>query len=69
MKSCHSAPIVFFETEGIESLSYNEGGKYQTTADIESLKKSWSPEHMLPKMYLDREVRALHQRMRENAAN
>jgi hypothetical protein len=51
-----TAQIIFFNTDGIVDKSYiTNGGKYQTTSDFDELKKNWSPESMLPKMYLDRE--------------
>ena len=51
------AQIVFFETEGIEGISYERcsGSKYQCDTDLEKVKRHWKPEDMLPKMYLDRE--------------
>jgi dCTP deaminase len=54
----HIAQIVFFETGEIldEKKEYSSTGKYQTSASISHLKKSWKPEMMLPKMYLDWEV-------------
>jgi dCTP deaminase len=55
------AQIVFFDTEGIEQHSYETTGKYQTSSDLSLLKESWSPISMLPKMYQDREVRALNE--------
>lgn len=50
------AQIVFFETGQVEG-DYSEGGKYQTTDVVAELKKRWSPEMMLPKLYLDREIK------------
>ncbi|KAF2074132.1 hypothetical protein CYY_004574 [Polysphondylium violaceum] len=50
------AQIIFFDTEGIEGPSYESSGKYQSSNDIESLKKEWSPQCMLPKMYKDKEI-------------
>eukprot|EP00002_Diphylleia_rotans_P031158 TRINITY_DN645_c0_g2_i1.p1 TRINITY_DN645_c0_g2~~TRINITY_DN645_c0_g2_i1.p1 ORF type:complete len:241 (-),score=33.55 TRINITY_DN645_c0_g2_i1:120-842(-) len=51
------AQIVFFDSEGtVESASYEQSGKYQTSSDVETLKSAWSPIEMLPKMYRDREV-------------
>lgn len=53
------AQMVFFEVEKIENLDsdYTRAGKYQSLTDVEELKRAWRPEMMLPKMYLDREVR------------
>ena len=52
------AQIVFHETGEVEG-SYATGrddnfsGKYQATSDLETLIKTWSPDMMLPKAYLD----------------
>lgn len=50
------AQIVFFETEGT-SASYEISGKYQENINMEELEKNWKPESILPKMYLDREIK------------
>ena len=51
------AQIVFFDSEGtINCRSYDDTGKYQTSADMEELRARWSPLDMLPKMYWDREI-------------
>lgn len=49
------AQLVFFEVEPVEE-SYDRYGKYQSSDDLEELKKNWRPELMLPRMYNDREV-------------
>jgi dCTP deaminase len=52
--------MVFFEcAEPIlaAEADYSSTGKYQTSKDIEEVKRLWSPLQMLPKMYLDREIR------------
>ena len=42
---------------GATSLeSYEHIGKYQTSSDVEQLKRDWTPDSMLPKMYKDREI-------------
>ena len=53
------AQIVFFEVEPIENseLDYTRTGKYQTAIDVEELRRSWTPQQMLPRMYNDREAR------------
>jgi dCTP deaminase len=58
------AQIIFFETGPIlkKEKDYSLDGKYQTAKSIAELKKSWKPEQMLPKMYLDREVRKTKKR-------
>lgn len=51
------AQITFYQTEPVsKETDYSTGGKYQTSANIEELKKNWKPEDMLPKMWKDREV-------------
>ena len=48
--------IIFFDSDG-SSVDYADSGKYQTTTDIEKLKANWTPYSMLPKMFLDREIK------------
>lgn len=52
------AQIVFMETEGTLNTSYEQTGKYQVSSDIEKLKSNWSPSQMIPKLYMDREIKA-----------
>jgi hypothetical protein len=51
------AQIIFFETGPILANDYSKLGKYQTTENIKDLKKNWKPESMLPKVYLDRDIK------------
>ncbi len=55
------AQMVFFEVETIENVEsdYTKSGKYQSLTDVAELKRTWKPEMMLPKMYLDREAHRL----------
>lgn len=55
------AQIVFFETGPIAHVTadYTKHGKYQTTTDLNELKKAWNPLSMVPKLYLDRESRGV----------
>jgi dCTP deaminase len=53
------AQILFFKTEGTVSSVYSDSGKYQETSNIEKMMKEWRPSMMLPRMYNDREVKAL----------
>ena len=39
-----------------EGTDYSTKGKYQATPDIETLKRSWTPFSMLPKLYKDFEM-------------
>lgn len=49
--------IEFFETEPIMlEDDYVSNGKYQSSRDLDEMKKSWKPEDMLPKQWLDWEV-------------
>lgn len=53
------AQMVFYEVAPLEvkKVDYvGEGGKYQTSQDLEELKHNWNPEMMLPKMHMDWEV-------------
>jgi len=55
------AQAVFHETGDVEG-NYGEGrdssfsGKYQTGTDIDTIIKTWSPDMMLPKAYLDKRL-------------
>ena len=51
------AQIVFFETGPILKKDYASTGKYQTSADVKKLKKNWSPQSMLPKLWADRDIK------------
>ena len=51
------AQLIFFETGPILDKNYAHSGKYQTTTDIKKLKKDWNPLSMLPKLYLDRDIK------------
>ena len=44
------AQIVFMYTGSVEN-SYEKKGKYQTSDDLEVIKREWSVESMLPKLY------------------
>lgn len=47
------AQIVFFETGEIMEANYAEGGKYQSSTDLETLKREWHPGLMLPRLHKD----------------
>jgi dCTP deaminase len=51
------AQIIFFETGPILASGYEKTGKYQTSGKVSELKKKWKPEQMLPKLYLDRDIK------------
>lgn len=51
------AQIIFFETGEILDKNYAHSGKYQTTTDLKKLAKEWNPKSMLPKLYLDRDIK------------
>ncbi len=51
------AQIVFFDTGPILGPDYSASGKYQTSTDLKIIKKMWKPEHMLPRLYMDREIK------------
>jgi deoxycytidine triphosphate deaminase len=52
---------LIFHTTGIVEGNYSDGrngisGKYQHTADLDELIKTWSPERMLPRAYKDKRI-------------
>ena len=51
------AQIIFFETGPIEGKDYAAGGKYQSGGTLAELKKNWKPELMLPRLYMDRDIK------------
>jgi dCTP deaminase len=51
------AQIIFFETGEILDSDYASSGKYQSTQSLAKLKKEWKPEMMLPRLYLDRDIK------------
>lgn len=51
------AQLVFFETGPILKDDYSKIGKYQIHTDIQKMKKEWKPESMLPKLYMDRDIK------------
>jgi dCTP deaminase len=51
------AQIIFFETGPILNSDYSKTGKYQTSQNIKELKKNWKPQSMLPKLYIDRDIK------------
>lgn len=51
------AQIVFFETGPIRSADYAVAGKYQTNQSLAQLKKDWDPLSMLPRLYMDRDLK------------
>lgn len=44
------AQMVFFRVNPISMGHYYQGGNYQTSGDLEVLKKTWRPENMLPNL-------------------
>lgn len=50
------AQISFHRTAPIQRTYRDITGKYQLGDSLEELKRSWTPEMMLPRMYQDREV-------------
>ncbi len=51
------AQIIFFETGEILGSDYTKTGKYNTTTDLEKLKKEWNPFMMLPRLDKDRDIK------------
>ncbi|QQG47402.1 MAG: hypothetical protein HY044_04735 [Candidatus Woesebacteria bacterium] len=50
------AQIAFFDV-GETEKEYTKTGKYQTEIDLKNLKRDWKPSNMLPRMWMDREVK------------
>lgn len=51
------AQIIFHETVKVPEMDrYDKKGKYQTSSNLEDLKKNWKPEDMLPKLYKDKDL-------------
>jgi len=50
--------VLFYDVVPLDKddPDYVSKGKYQTSRDLEELKRTWKPEDMLPKAYLDREI-------------
>jgi len=51
------AQIIFFETGPILKNDYAKAGKYQSGGSVAQLKKRWKPTDMLPRLYLDRDIK------------
>ena len=51
------AQLIFFETGPILDKHYAINGKYQNTTDIKKMIKDWSPYSMLPRLYMDHEIK------------
>lgn len=53
------AQMIFFETGQIldSDKDYTKTGKYCTINDLPMLKKRWSPEEMIPKLWKDRDLK------------
>lgn len=56
------AQIIFYEVSPLTDKKTDyvgEGGKYQTSQELEKMKQEWKPEMMLPQMHLDWEVKMM----------
>lgn len=51
------AQLIFFETGPILKSDYGKSGKYQSGGSIAQIKKIWKPTDMLPRLYLDRDIK------------
>lgn len=51
------AQIIFFETGPVLESDYTKTGKYQSSQSLAQLKKGWKPEMMLPRLFLDRDIK------------
>lgn len=50
------AQILFFKVRTVDGGIYSDGGKYQVSSTLKELQAKWTPDEMLPKQWLDREV-------------
>ena len=48
------AQITFFRVG--EAFDYSDGGKYQTSRDLDEIMRSWRPDDMLPRLHRDWEL-------------
>lgn len=48
------AQLAFFEVDPLDDDYSEDSGKYQTSTDLATLKRTWTPDAMLPKLWLDR---------------
>jgi len=54
------AQMVFYEVEPLakKDVDYvGEGGKYQSSQDVKEVMSSWKPEMMIPRMFMDWEIK------------
>jgi dCTP deaminase len=51
------AQIVFFETGPIIGKDYAAAGKYASSTDVAKLKKTWTPDMILPRLWADRDIK------------
>lgn len=52
------AQILFFQVAAVDTADkYEQAGKYQSSASLDTLKCNWTPEQMLPKQWRDRECK------------
>lgn len=49
------AQIVFFDTGPVQG-NYALGGKYQQEQDLQTVQDTWSPDMMLPRLHIDRDI-------------
>jgi dCTP deaminase len=51
------AQVIFWKVDPISKGTYaTDGGKYQTTDDVEKMIKEWTPDCMIPKLFNDPEI-------------
>lgn len=49
------AQIIFPHTGPVLDTQYGKNGKYQSGSNLKEIKKNWTPDMMLPKLYTDRD--------------
>lgn len=51
------AQVIFYKVDPVSKGTYaKENGKYQSTDDIEKMINEWTPDNMVPKLYLDKDI-------------
>ena len=50
------AQIIFFETGPIRERDYTKLGKYSASTNLTELKKSWTPQMMIPRLWTDPDI-------------
>jgi dCTP deaminase len=57
------AQLIFYQVDPLnETETYaQEAGKYQTTDDVKEMIRKWTPDDMIPKLWLDKDIHHFHE--------